>query len=350
MDQTFTRDSISKRKDDCMHSVVTYKLDDVLTPVSNLGCMKCIERADDDLDILSPTISFNWADDALESMLEEYIDFDNESFESDSDILYELNDSIRRDDCIRDKEFDELAKETSSGTSHTDSIIQPITFSNTIHNSLPSSVDDLYDECIDSEDGIDQDVASEFSFRDTYVQGDSGKETHHFNWLGSPVFESSLTPATISLLFQLAPPKNPKLGDEIWFEGIMRRAMTYVDPVIVYLEKGIEDLTRRGMDLVQFATGRTYKLYSPHGRWILDELEWDEGTLLDDGSMEIYTTRHVVCGNGITTYGGIRTRDRWESDKTQLYQASTTSAYKFRLKLRNRVYRPSPLRQVLEID
>ena len=129
-------------------------------------------------------------------------------------------------------------------------------------------------------------VSREFVSRALMV--DMADSIHHFNWRGSPVYEYSSTPPAISLLYLLSDPKVPKQSDELRFQSILTRATIYIDPVLVALDGGWDDLNTKGFELVRFATGRTSKFYTPHGKWIHDNKEKNDQTILDDGDIYIY--------------------------------------------------------------
>ena len=172
-------------------------------------------------------------------------------------------------------------------------------------------------------------------------------EIHHFNWLGSPVYEYSSTPPAISLLYLLSDPKVPKQGDELRLQSILSRATTYIDPVLVSLEDGWEGLNAKGLELVRFATGRTSKFYTPHGQWIYDSNEKDDQTILDDGDVCIYISPNMAAGNGFAELCPIRSRSQWEADSKEriaYVNASSGSQY---LSKKYREYVPSPLRQCM---
>lgn len=165
---------------------------------------------------------------------------------------------------------------------------------------------------------MQEDVNQEFAFRQGWMEV-AGESIHHFNWLGSPRYRYSMTPATISLLFLVTAPKIPSAGDEWRLDAIMRRAMHHVDPVMVVLENGCEDFKRKGSDLVRWATGRAYKFYSPHGNWRRDPQERDDSTELDIGNVDHYTENTLAFGNGFVRDYTIRSRAQLGDEHQRLY-------------------------------
>lgn len=185
-------------------------------------------------------------------------------------------------------------------------------------------------------------VNAEFAHRRACLQADFDGDIHHFNWSGFPVFVHNPTPAVISLLFLLADPKVPPPGQEWRYDSIMRRASVFVDPVIVYLENGWGDLCLRGFDLVQWATGRVFKFYSPHGHWSQDLRDLAEMTVLDDGDLANYAANNTATANGFVEHFSIRSRAQWESSRDECYYY----ARKGRKSRRASFWpTPSPLRQ-----
>ncbi|QMW29860.1 hypothetical protein G4B84_005195 [Aspergillus flavus NRRL3357] len=192
-------------------------------------------------------------------------------------------------------------------------------------------------------------VEQEFVFRNYCMEHDEEGQIHHFNWLGYPLRVPSGTPAVISLLFQLSDPKVPKPRDELRFQSIFARAMIFVDPVIVLLERGLHDLDRRGFNLVRWATGRVSRYYTLHGRWTEDQFEWQECRLPDEGIIEEYQSGSVACGNGFISLCNIRSRGEWAAHKAHLQEkydkAARHAADDFHRRRHCRVYKPSLLSQ-----
>lgn len=191
------------------------------------------------------------------------------------------------------------------------------------------------------------DVSREFAYRQVWVDTDSDGLIHHFNWMGCATYEYSATPAAISLLALLANPKIPaSLCDEWRYQSIMQRAMQCVDPVLVYLETGWGDLLKRGSDLVQWATGRVHKFYTPHGSWQNDSSDMEDGTLADNGDVDNYMGRGIAFSNGYIELCTPSSRSQWQKSHQQLWQytydkRSTPS------RTGPTPYKPSPLRQCM---
>ncbi|RMJ25130.1 hypothetical protein PHISP_03993 [Aspergillus sp. HF37] len=192
-------------------------------------------------------------------------------------------------------------------------------------------------------------VSQVFGWRDYCTHVD--RDIHHFSWLGYPVYEHSATPPEVSLLFMLSNPKTPQLGDEYRLQSILCRATIYVDPVLVYLDKGLEALQLRGCDIIRFATGKTFKFYTPHGQWANDSREWEAQTTIDDGDAYTYISPTLVTGNGFAEICPIRSTSEWEEARNERFAASRAfSGNLYRSKMRNRVYTPSPLGQSMVPD
>lgn len=162
-------------------------------------------------------------------------------------------------------------------------------------------------------------VNGEFAYRKAYLQADSDGIIHHFNWFGAPVYGHNPTPPAVSLLFLLASPKVPPSGHEWRYVSIMKRAMVFVDPVIVYVENGWEDMCKRGFDLVRWSTGRVYKFYSPHGKWVEDVKDLEEFPVLDDGDLLNYASDNTLAGNGFIEQFSIRSRSQWVKSRDECF-------------------------------
>ena len=185
-------------------------------------------------------------------------------------------------------------------------------------------------------------VNAEFAHRRACLQADVDGAIHHFNWSGYPVYGYNPTPPTVSLLFLLADPKVPPPGHEWRYDSIMRRASVFVDPVIVYLENGWRDLCLRGFDLVQRATGRVFKFYSPHGYWQDDPQDLAEYSVLDDGDLANYASNNLAAANGFIEQFSIRSRAQWQWSRDESFYLARKE-----LKSRRKCFwpSPSPLRQ-----
>lgn len=194
---------------------------------------------------------------------------------------------------------------------------------------------------------IQEDVNQEFAFRQGWMEA-AGESIHHFNWLGTPRYEYSSTPPTISLLFLFTAPKIPKQGDEWRLDAIMRTAMRHVDPVVLHPENGPEDFRLRGSELVRWAKGRAFKFYSPHGNWKTDRDDIADGTIMDTGNIDMYMGSPLHFGNGYVRDYTIRSRAQWGVEHQRLY------AEKFLAPSQTRSpktpYKPSHLRHCVSSD
>ena len=198
---------------------------------------------------------------------------------------------------------------------------------------------------------MQRDVNEELAFQSLCMAADTYGEIHHFNWLGSPVFGYSATPAVISLLFLLSEPKVPAIGDEYRLEAIMRRAMVLVDPVFVYLNDGWGSLCLRGSELIRWATGRAFKFYTPNGHWSQDDREIADDTRVDDGNLGNYVADDMAAGNGFIRLFSIRSRVQWfnAKDRFTIHTENERSVIA-RHREKNQDYIPSPLRQSMTPD
>lgn len=175
-------------------------------------------------------------------------------------------------------------------------------------------------------------VNGEFAYRQTCLQADNDGFIHHFNWLGAPVYGHNPTPPAISLLFLLTSPKVPPSGHEWRYESIMKRAMAFVDPVFVYVDNGREDLLKRGFDLVRWATGRVYKFYSPHGKWVEDARDLEEFPVLDDGDLVNHASDNAVAGNGFVEQFSIKSRSQLATARDECFYMAHREQKKSRRK------------------
>ncbi|OJJ50864.1 hypothetical protein ASPZODRAFT_126822 [Penicilliopsis zonata CBS 506.65] len=187
-----------------------------------------------------------------------------------------------------------------------------------------------------------------FSHRAEFVRYEpkQGRAVHHFNWNGDPVYEPSGTEPCISLFYLLSAPKVLHPRDDLRIQATMSRATHFVDPVLVFLESGVDDLTQTGSDLVNFAAGRTFKTYSPHGKWTEDEKERQDGTLMDDGEIDSYFSSRCVVGNGFIQQCPIPSRKQRRAD---MRRQEATRSHR-RTSLGTMTYRPSPLRYSISAD
>jgi hypothetical protein len=66
------------------------------------------------------------------------------------------------------------------------------------------------------------------------------EDIHHFNWLGSPVYQLSSTTPAESLAIMCCGPKVPKESDKWRIGSILDRAYQFLDPVVVSLERATQ--------------------------------------------------------------------------------------------------------------
>lgn len=192
-------------------------------------------------------------------------------------------------------------------------------------------------------------ISREFNWRLYCVNQDT--EIHHLNWLGNPVYERSWTPPAVSLQYMLSDPKISKQADEWRLQSILSKATEYIDPVLVYVENGMDDLQLRGCELVRSTTGRVFKFYTPHGQWVNDSHEREEKTTIDHGDLYTYISSCLATGNGFAEICPIRCRSKWAEVRDERFEASRAfSGSLYRAKMRDRVYRPSPLRHFMIPD
>ncbi|KAL1987072.1 hypothetical protein VTN96DRAFT_4946 [Rasamsonia emersonii] len=197
-------------------------------------------------------------------------------------------------------------------------------------------------------------VEWEFCHRNDIILDDCDEEQdpiHHFNWHGHAVREYSGTPAAHSLLYILSRPKTPAPRDENRIQSILNRATKFVDPVIY--EGDFAELQRSGQDLVNAVTGQVYKFYSPHGCWHNDRRDREEGTIQDNGVMNIYKCPEWLVANGFYDHPLVPTREQMHSNWENLRDSSSPCAgsdcWKVREK-RSRPYIRSPLRLATAVD
>lgn len=101
-----------------------------------------------------------------------------------------------------------------------------------------------------------------YAWRDYNMECDGS--THHFNWLGQPIWERSSTSPAASLVFMQGKPKTAWALEDFRVQSVLNRAIRFVDPVAVVLEDGDASfLELEGTALEKAATGRVYKFYSP---------------------------------------------------------------------------------------
>ncbi|CAI7623532.1 unnamed protein product [Penicillium glandicola] len=181
-----------------------------------------------------------------------------------------------------------------------------------------------------------------FSDRQSWIEAD--EDIHHFNWMGLRAYTHSSTSPGDSLAIILADTKHPG-GSPTWrIRALLNRAVDYIDPVLVLLDGTNDSLFElRGSALVRASTGRVFKFYSPHGRWLEDPSDTSEETTTDFGNVRTYDAADLAIGNGFVESSAIRSVSQWTES---LHEACDTSGGLSRLPRRMTWERkPSPLSQ-----
>ncbi|KAJ5724826.1 hypothetical protein N7493_006554 [Penicillium malachiteum] len=135
----------------------------------------------------------------------------------------------------------------------------------------------------------------EFSSRKFCTEWNNG--IHHYNIHGEPVYVKSMTSAEESLAVILSKPKLVKQKTNLLMRSVLNRAHTFLDPVILYLDRNDQVSRLRGSELMEAAKERVYKYYSPHGTWVSSE-EFEVEILLDCGDPRQYQHANVAIANG----------------------------------------------------
>ncbi|KAJ5356363.1 hypothetical protein N7517_010972 [Penicillium concentricum] len=186
-----------------------------------------------------------------------------------------------------------------------------------------------------------QDVDIIFSDRQAWVEVD--EEIHHFNWLGVRVYTHCATSPSDSLAIILANPKSPQGGASLRIQLLLSRAAQYIDPVLVLLDDTDDSLfDLRGSELVRASTGRAFKFYSPHGRWLEDPKDTSEETTTDFGNVRTYDASDVAIGNGFVESSAIRSVSQWSEAR---YEACDDSGEGLHPRRMTWERKPSPLSQ-----
>lgn len=138
-------------------------------------------------------------------------------------------------------------------------------------------------------------------------------EIHHFNWFGEPVYQPSLTAPADSLTIILADPKVPEVKEDLRVQTLLRRAFTFLDPVVVNVEHAPRHLLlqRGSSQLQQAASECTSTYYTPHGQWMVD-MEADlSKVVVDNGNIKTYMKPELAVGNGFVQSTQIRSSADW---------------------------------------
>lgn len=161
-----------------------------------------------------------------------------------------------------------------------------------------------------------QSVNNIFADRQAWIEAD--EEIHHFNWVGVRTYTHSATSPSDSLAIILANRKNPQ-GSAIWrILSLLNRAGDYIDPVLVLLDGTTNALFElRGSELVRASTGRVFKYYSPHGRWMDDPNDPSDETTTDFGDVRTYEAPDLAIGNGFVESSAIRSVSQWAESRNQ---------------------------------
>ncbi|KAJ5646235.1 hypothetical protein N7490_002607 [Penicillium lividum] len=192
---------------------------------------------------------------------------------------------------------------------------------------------DYYTEAWQS---MEQDVIREFAWRkQSTFQYHS---IHHFNWLGEGVLERSSTLPEESLAVMLSYPKVPQATDNYRVQAILRRAYTFLDPVLLSLDD-VDDsiLLLRGSALQHAAKDHVFKYYTAHGQWMFDDTEPIQNTTLDIGEVSTYVEPNVVIGNGFVKHDLLRSR-------AEFHKIRDDTIASFSPARRGRHWKPSPSR------
>ncbi|CRL25994.1 unnamed protein product [Penicillium camemberti] len=186
-------------------------------------------------------------------------------------------------------------------------------------------------------------------FEDRQSWMDADENIHHFNWTGLRVYTHSSTSPSDSLAIILAKPKNPQGGDMWRVQSVLNRANCYIDPVLVFLDDIDESLFElRGSELVRASTGRVFKFYSPHGRWMEDGADGSDETTTDFGNIQTYEATGLAVGNGFVESSAIRSVSNWIYCRDEAFDSSGGLTQLPRKRTWER--KPSPLRQCESIS
>ncbi|KAJ5817860.1 hypothetical protein N7447_007868 [Penicillium robsamsonii] len=180
-----------------------------------------------------------------------------------------------------------------------------------------------------------------FSDRQSWMEVD--EEIHHFNWMGVQTYNHCATSPSDSLAIILANPKNPQGSAILRIQLLLSRAVQYIDPVLVLLDDTDDSLfALRGSELVRASTGRVFKFYSPHGRWLEDPNDTSEVTTTDFGSVQTYDASDLAIGNGFVESSVIRSVSQWKEARDE---ACSDSGGCLRPRRMDWERKPSPLSQ-----
>ncbi|KAJ5952308.1 uncharacterized protein N7479_010721 [Penicillium vulpinum] len=192
-----------------------------------------------------------------------------------------------------------------------------------------------------------QAIGNIFADRQAWIDVDEA--IHHYNWMGRRVYTRSSTSPSDSLAMILATPKNPQ-GSDLWrIQSVINRALPYIDPVVVFLnDTGDRLLELRGSELVRASTGRVFKFYTPHGRWMEDSGDKKDETTTDFGSTQTYDATDLAVGNGFVESSPICSLSQWTECRDRAFDSSE-QLNRLPRKLTWK-HTPSPLRQCESIS
>lgn len=205
-----------------------------------------------------------------------------------------------------------------------------------------------------SREDVDECRRKEVGFREDTLKGEKGNMVHHFNWEGRPVCTRSNTPPEHSLFVLMCLPRVVPRGasNELWHKIIMRCAMVYVDPVVIYNEGA--DIPKSPRMLLRYAKNRTVKFYTRHGSWYQSKKERKD-ILDDEGDVEFYMDRDLGVGNGFVECSAVKSRhQRFKEEEALQSLADKRKRKKHNLPKRiedlRRPCRPSRLRYCTAAD
>lgn len=253
--------------------------------------------------------------------------------------------------------YEDLWTDTQESTSELSSFDGSITDGGLSRGDCRLSID--YEARSAAQDAVD----NIFADREAWVEADAG--IHHFNWMGLRTYTHSATSPSDSLAIILAKSKSLR-GSSVRIQSIMNRAVMYIDPVLVLMDDIDENLFElRGSELVRASTGRVFKFYSAHGRWLDDPSDPSEETTTDFGSIQTYEAPTLAIGNGFVessnicsvvdwskcrddvshASGGLTSLPRkmgWKPKSSSLHQCETICSKTRREKTTKRAQRPRP--------
>lgn len=156
--------------------------------------------------------------------------------------------------------------------------------------------------------------------------GREDRAIHHWNWFGWPVYGPTTTPPAVSLAFMQAEPKVPQGRDRLRVVSIMNRAIHQIDPVILRVNRGNEEvLQMHGSALIEACNDDTYNHYSLHGNWVNDDFAMRQIIVPDvAGTPAVRSTSegNFAIGNGIFENGPLISRNEWVEWQDELVAAT----------------------------